>query len=107
MKQIVNEGHALGAHSYTHQYSIYQSEKTYFDDLKNIENYIKSETGMVTNLVRFPGGSSNTISRHFAHGIMKTLATDWEEKGYQYIDWNISSGDAESPAPSAAQIVSN
>lgn len=94
MKRILKEGSAIGAHSYTHEYSIYQSEQTYFDDLNKIEDYIKSVTGKTTKIVRFPGGSSNTISRHYATGIMKTLAADLEKKGYKYYDWNISSGDA-------------
>ncbi len=94
MKRILKEGSAIGAHSYTHEYSIYRSEQTYFDDLNKIEDYIKSATGKTTKIVRFPGGSSNTISRHYATGIMKTLAADLEKKGYKYYDWNISSGDA-------------
>ncbi|HAJ15982.1 MAG TPA: polysaccharide deacetylase [Erysipelotrichaceae bacterium] len=94
MKRILKEGSAIGAHSYTHEYSIYQSEQTYFDDLNKLEDYIKSVTGKTTKIVRFPGGSSNTISRHYATGIMKTLAADLERKGYKYYDWNISSGDA-------------
>lgn len=94
MKRILKEGSAIGAHSYTHEYSIYQSEQTYFDDLNKLEDYIESVTGKTTKIVRFPGGSSNTISRHYATGIMKTLAADLEKKGYKYYDWNISSGDA-------------
>ena len=94
MKRILKEGSAIGAHSYTHEYSIYQSEQTYFDDLNKLEDYIKSVTGKTTKIVRFPGGSSNTISRHYATGIMKTIAADLERKGYKYYDWNISSGDA-------------
>ena len=105
--EILKEGSAIGAHSYTHEYSIYKSEQTYFDDLNKIEDYIKSVTGKKTKLVRFPGGSSNTISRHYATGIMKTLAADLEKKGYKYYDWNVSSGDAAGKLQPVETLVRN
>ena len=47
-------------------------------------------------LIRFPGGSSNTVSRKYDGGIhiMSLLTKDVQEKGFVYFDWNISSGDA-------------
>ena len=34
IKRIVNEGHTIAVHSYTHNYKlIYASENAYFDDL--------------------------------------------------------------------------
>lgn len=47
------KGHAIGAHSYTHKYSIYQSEETYFEDLGNIEKIIKEQTGRTSKSIRF------------------------------------------------------
>lgn len=99
------KGHAIGAHSYTHKYSIYQSEETYFEDLGNIEKIIKEQTGRTSKLIRFPGGSSNTISRHYSQGIMAKVAQVVEKKGYKYYDWNVSSNDATRRSVNPARII--
>lgn len=105
MKRAVDEGNAIGAHTYTHDYKyVYSSEKNYFDDLNKILNHIKEVTGKETKIIRFQGGSSNTISRKYSQGIMTKLSKEVLAKGYQYYDWNLSSGDAEWPAPSVASI---
>ena len=44
-------------------------------------------------MIRFPGGSSNTVSR-INPGIMTRLVQAVTDAGYQYYDWNVSSGDA-------------
>ena len=56
---------------------------------------IERITGKKTDVLRFPGGGSNTVSRRYSQGIMTTLAKDVEEKGYSYVDWNVDSRDAE------------
>lgn len=88
IKTAYKKGHTIGLHSSTHEYSIYRSEKTYFDDLNKIGQTVKKEIGYVPAFVRFPGGSSNTISRNYAPGIMHKLAKELNAKGYQYYDWN-------------------
>ena len=45
------------------------------------------------SFIRFPGGSSNTVSRNYTEGIMSVLVPKVLELGYQYYDWNVSSGD--------------
>ena len=64
-----------------------------------------AQTGQETKLVRFPGGSSNTVS-DFNPGIMTTLAQQLHDKGYEYFDWNVSSGDA-GETTSTDQVVEN
>ncbi len=94
LDDIVAGGHAIAAHSYSHNYQkIYASEDAYFSDLNRILNTIKSCTGVSTTLIRFPGGSSNTVSR-FNPGIMSRLTNEVVDRGYRYFDWNVSSGDA-------------
>lgn len=89
-----NEGHAIGLHTNTHNYSlIYQSVDAYFDDLNLINEKVKKLTGSYSYLLRFPGGSSNTVSK-FNPGIMTELSKLVEAKGYKYFDWNVSSEDA-------------
>ena len=89
-----SRGHSIGIHSASHDYNkIYASEEAYLADLQVMQNLIVKQTGHRTTLVRFPGGSSNTIS-DFNPGIMTALAADLTDLGYQYFDWNVSSGDA-------------
>ena len=94
LKEIVRQGHAIGIHSVCHDYkTIYASEEAYRDDLLEMQQIIESETGIHTTLVRFPGGSSNTVSK-FNKGIMTRLSKLLGEMGFQYFDWNVNSGDA-------------
>lgn len=94
LKDIAADGHAIGIHSVTHAYkSIYASEDAYFADLYKMQGIIEEKTGIKTTLVRFPGGSSNTVSS-FNEGIMTRLARHLTEQGFQYFDWNVDSDDA-------------
>ena len=94
------EGHAIGVHSFTHNYrQIYASEQAFFDDFNACEDLIHEQTGEYTDIFRFPGGSSNTVSS-FNPGIMGRLATYMPNMGYYYFDWNVSSGDAGSTTSS-------
>lgn len=91
------EGHAIALHTWSHDYSyVYSSVDNYFADLNMIQNRVKNITGEETHLIRFPGGSSNTVSTRYDGGshIMSTLTREVERRGYTYFDWNISSGDA-------------
>lgn len=107
MKDIVAEGHTIALHSYTHDYDkIYASEEAYFADLQQISDLVYSETGVRTNLIRFPGGSSNIVSR-FNPGIMTRLTQQVTDKGYVYFDWNVVSGDANRGGATAQQIINN
>ena len=88
------EGHSIGVHSASHNYyQIYASEQAFFDDFNTAEDMIYRQTGQYTNLFRFPGGSSNTVSS-FNPGIMSRLAYTMTNMGYRYFDWNVTSGDA-------------
>ena len=94
VKRIYDEGHSIGIHSYTHNYKlIYSSVSAYFDDLNKMNDKIETITGSDTKLLRFPGGSSNTISS-FNKGIMTTLVKEVTNAGYHYFDWNVDSSDA-------------
>ena len=94
ISEIVKEGHSIGNHTKTHKYAnIYFSEENFFCELYEMENVIKEKAGVRTKLIRFPGGSSNTVSR-FNPKIMTSLTELVQEKGYRYFDWNVNSGDA-------------
>ena len=72
-----------------------------------ISDLVYDATGMRSTLVRFPGGSSNTISRRYKKGIMSTLTKEVPKRGYVYFDWNVDSGDASAVLVSAEKIVRN
>ena len=111
--EIYKRGHVVGLHSNTHQiYSrdssnIYTSSETYFNDLNMISARVEQLIGIKSKIIRFPGGSSNVISKRVCPGIMTTLTRQVKAKGYAYFDWNVSSGDASGVKYSPNQIANN
>lgn len=100
-------GHTVAVHSYTHDYAkIYSSADAFFDDFNKMNDVIKQQTGHTSNILRFPGGGSNTISKKYCPGIMTTLTNEVGNRGILYADWNVSSGDA-GETTSTQQVVTN
>lgn len=89
LKKIAEDGHALGVHTLSHQWSIYSSRESYLKDFNAMHQIIKDETGIDTEIFRFPGGTNNTVSRSYSRGIMTTLAKTMTDMGYSYYDWNV------------------
>lgn len=88
-------GHTVAIHTATHNYaSIYQSEEAYFNDLKIMSDIIEARTGKKPMILRFPGGSSNLVSKKYCAGIMSRLTKAVTDMGYKYFDWNVDSCDA-------------
>lgn len=107
MEQIVARGHSIGVHTVSHAYQrIYSSPETYFEDLLGMRQIIFENTGVQTCLMRFPGGSSNEVSRHSCQGIMTTLSQAVRDAGFQYFDWNVDSQDA-GGAKTAEEVYEN
>ncbi|MBE5955057.1 MAG: DUF5011 domain-containing protein [Lachnospiraceae bacterium] len=100
-------GHTIAIHTYSHDYkTIYSSETAYFNDLNKMKDAIIAQTGTAPKIVRFPGGTNNTISKKYCSGIMTALSSSLISKGYTYTDWNVDSNDA-GGATSASQVASN
>ncbi len=94
VKREVNEGHTVAIHGYSHNYKeIYKSEEIYMQNIRKLQDKIKKSTGYNATITRFPGGSSNIVSR-YNPGIMSRLTKTVLDNGYKYFDWNVSSGDA-------------
>ena len=103
-RRIVEEGHTLGMHSYTHDYSvIYASEEAFMEDMEKLQRYLYDVTGVQSTYIRFPGGSSNKVS----DVDMRLLITDVHEAGMEYFDWNVSSQDASSKSLTKEEILDN
>ena len=95
IKRAYDEGHTIGLHTYSHEYSyVYSSVDNYFADLNRISNKVENIIGKKANIIRFPGGSSNTVSRNYSVGIMTRLTGEVLNKGYRYFDWNVDADDA-------------
>lgn len=106
IQRAAAEGHTVAMHTMTHDFhSVYASEDAFFADLYGMQSVIQSYTGQVPVMMRFPGGSSNTISR-FNEGIMTRLTQQVTEKGFVYFDWNVDSDDA-GRARSAEEVFNN
>ena len=102
-RRIVEEGHTLGMHSYSHEYgNIYASLENFQEDLETLRNFLYNETGVVSQFYRFPGGSSNNVSQTDIHEMTAYL----KAMDIEYFDWNISAGDAMGASLSSGQIVS-
>ncbi|MBQ6786904.1 MAG: polysaccharide deacetylase [Lachnospiraceae bacterium] len=104
-QRIADEGHTLGMHSYSHKFrEIYQSTEAFLDDMNRLHDYLYEVTGVDSKIVRFPGGSSNTICEK---DVMQDLIAYLSQEGMPYFDWNVSSGDAASSYISAERIAKN
>ena len=95
IKREFEEGHTVALHTNTHNYAyLYSSDVAYFEDLYTVRDRVSRITGVAPTLIRFPGGSSNTISAVYSKGIMSRLVAEVSARGFRYADWNVSSGDA-------------
>ena len=96
-KRIVDEGHALGVHSYTHKYQeIYRSLSNFMEDIHALSDLLEKSTGVKPTILRFPGGSNNSISKKYSgYDIMEKIISKVEEEGFVYFDWNVDSADAQ------------
>lgn len=103
-QRIVNEGHTLGMHSYSHKYSVvYDSLDAFETDFNQLQSYLYDITGQECRLYRFPRGSSNQVSNTDMSEFIRFL----NEEGVTYFDWNVSSGDATSQAYTADELLNN
>ncbi|MBE5869789.1 MAG: polysaccharide deacetylase [Lachnospiraceae bacterium] len=103
-RRIVQEGHTIGMHSYSHKYSqIYSSKRAFVADLKKLQDYITEVTGVKPMIYRFPGGSSNTVSRVPIRKLLRYL----KEEQIEYYDWNVANGDAAGQDYSVRDLVNN
>ena len=107
---IAAAGHQIALHSASHEYSdIYRSSAAYWKDIallkERIAPYVDTEN---IRYLRFPGGSTNTVSRRYGgRGLMQQLKEEVTAKGYAYVDWNVCAEDAVGGHPSADTIYRN
>ena len=110
LTEAVSAGHQIALHSASHEYSdIYRSSDAYWEDIallkERIAPYVDAES---IRYLRFPGGSTNTVSRRYGgKALMKQLKAEVEQKGWHWVDWNVCAEDAVGGHPSAGTIYRN
>ena len=107
---VATDYNEIALHSASHEYSdIYRSSAAYWKDIallkERITPYVDAEN---IRYLRFPGGSTNTVSRRYGgKGLMQQLKTEVEQRGWQWVDWNVCAEDAVGGHPSADTIYRN
>lgn len=96
VKRQYAEGHTIGLHGYSHVYSeIYTSADAVMNNFYLLQEKVSKTTGGYTSkIIRFPGGSSNTVSKKYCRRVMSVVTQRALQEGFIYFDWNVSSGDA-------------
>ncbi len=103
-RRIVEEGHSIGLHSFTHDYkTFYRSVDSFAEELTRLNDLLYEVTGKRSGIFRFPGGSSNRVSALPVQDYIRWL----KENGIRYYDWNALSGDAVTTGLPPQQLVSN
>ncbi|MGI6766872.1 MAG: immunoglobulin-like domain-containing protein [Lentihominibacter sp.] len=106
MKRAINNGCTIGIHGYSHDYSrIYRSVPDFMENVSMLDEKLKRDLDYDAFVMRFPGGSSNTVSKSFSEGIMTKLVKEIQKEGYMYNDWNVDSKDASGNNVSADILV--
>ena len=89
-KEYIKRGHTIANHTYTHgiRRGLYKSKDSFIDAVIKQEELVKKLTdGYVTNIVRFPGGSSTD-------GKLKTpIIEELRKRNYGWVDWTAQDGD--------------
>lgn len=89
--RIVQEGHTIGIHCYSHDYNkIYESVDSYLEDFEEAYREVLAATGTEAKLFRFPGGSVNAYNEK----VREEIAEEMTARGFLYYDWNASLEDA-------------
>lgn len=103
-KRIVDEGHSIGIHSYTHDYDeIYESLDNFKADFFKLQDLIYDTTGHKADIYRFPGGSANQFTSLPIGVFVEFL----EENDIVYYDWNVINGDYYSQGVTAEESYEN
>ena len=95
LKQVADEGHTVGLHSWSHDYDgIYSSTESWLEDFARVYRKVYAVTGQKPWCFRFPGGSYNNFNRDTADDIIAEM----EQRGFAFYDWNAATADASTSA---------
>jgi len=99
---IAKDNHTIANHTYTHGWNrgLYTNANTFITAVKNQENLVKEKTGLITNIVRFPGGSGTPRSQVGQYGLNKMIE-ELRKNNYGWVDWTAQDGDGGSLSDTA------
>ncbi len=104
MREIVDRGHAVGMHSWSHDYKkVYASVEAFLEEFDQLYQWIHEVTGVYPSVYRFPGGSINGYNR----GVYQEIIAEMTRRGFAYYDWNASAQDATVRPRPAADIAAD
>ncbi|MDO5476094.1 MAG: polysaccharide deacetylase family protein [Eubacteriales bacterium] len=107
IKREYASGHTVAVHGCSHTYSeIYSSADACMENFRIVREQLYHTIGERPVFLRFPGGSSNTVSRHYCKGVMTELTQRVLREGFRYFDWNVDSGDS-GEAKTAEEVYGN
>lgn len=106
LQRMVDEGHAVALHTYSHKVGeIYRSVDSFLADLNKLNDYLYETIGVRPKILRFAGGSATV---NCAPQTMKAIIEEITDRGYQFYDWDVVSGDdtpQAKPAETIAKVV--
>jgi peptidoglycan/xylan/chitin deacetylase (PgdA/CDA1 family) len=100
-QQIVDEGHAIGNHCYTHTYP---KSTGFYDDFMKLQDFLDNEIGLRPEIVRIPGG---TESRWSPDSVSAQNVKRLADEGYVYFDWTTLAFDSRREKLPAETLVEN
>lgn len=100
IRRIQAEGHAIGNHSYDHDYKkLYASPAAYLGEMQKTDDILYAILGMRPFITRAPGGTTGHFNKNFYAAL--------KENGYREYGWNISTADAAPNHPVAQDFIDN
>ena len=98
LKRIFAEGHAIGNHSYDHDYDrLYASKESFVEEMEQTDEVIFKVIGMRPFIIRAPGGTVGMFTADFYEHLNLL--------GYVEHDWNVLTEDATPEHPSAERQI--
>lgn len=108
LERMIEDGDTIGIHALNHDYeACYSTEDAYLDGVEELKEKLYRDTGYEAFCLRFPGGSSNTISANYNEGIMTRLTQRVADLGMVYFDWNVDSEDASGNSVPDSTLIAN
>ena len=98
IKRICEEGHTIGLHTYSHQYSkVYKSKRAFLKEMLYSQSIIYKITGIKADILRFPGGSRKHLDSEFLEEL--------HSYGFKIYDWNVPLSDGINPRISPSRLI--
>lgn len=102
IKEEMDRGHSVGLHAYLHKNYLAKVYNSYLLAIERINQIVYEQTGKESNILRFPGGSSNTLAPEKMSNLIDTLT----EHGFKYYDWDLDSNDSKDDATKETVLAS-